>query len=81
MKKSYLLFIVLALLVDACKADRNPSVLIETELGNIEAEIFVIKAPITATNFMHHVDTGTFNKGACFNPFLVFVPQIRPTTI
>jgi len=60
------LYIVLALLIVACKADRNPAVLIETELGSIEAEIFVKNAPITATNFMYHVDTGTFNKGACF---------------
>ena len=66
MKNSYLFFIALALLMAACTSGRNPAVLIETELGNIEAEIFVKKAPITAANFMHHVATGTFNNGACF---------------
>jgi len=65
MKNAYF-FIVLILLIAACKADRNPVVLIETDLGNIEAEIFIKKAPITGGNFMHHVDTGTYNKGACF---------------
>jgi len=66
MKKSYLFLIVFAVLMVACKADRNPTVIIETEFGNIEAEIFVKNAPITGTNFMHHVDTGAYNKGACF---------------
>jgi len=65
MKNTYL-FIVLTLLMVSCKADRNPIVLIETDLGNIEAEIFVKNAPITGANFMLYVDAGTFNKGACF---------------
>ena len=66
MKKTYLLFIVLTFLIVACKGDRNPVVLIETELGNIEAEIFVKEAPITGANFMHHVDSGSYNSGAYF---------------
>ena len=65
MKNAYF-FIVLTLLIAACKADRNPLVLIETDLGNIEAEVFIKNAPVTGRNFMHHVDTGTYNKGACF---------------
>ena len=66
MKKTVLLSIVFAFLTVACKADRNPVVLIETDAGNMEAEIFIKEAPITGTNFMNHVDSGTYNSGACF---------------
>jgi len=66
MKNSYLFLIVFSLLMAACKVDKNPVVLIETESGNIEAEIFVKNAPITGANFMQHVDSGTYNNGACF---------------
>jgi peptidyl-prolyl cis-trans isomerase A (cyclophilin A) len=38
-------------------------VLIETELGDIEAEIFEDKAPITAANFLRYVDGGFFKDG------------------
>jgi peptidyl-prolyl cis-trans isomerase A (cyclophilin A) len=43
----------------------NPHVLIQTELGDIDVEIFVDRAPITAGNFLRYVDQGCF-KDACF---------------
>src|SRR5262245_15590864 len=33
-------------------------VVIETELGNIEADIDTVRAPITAANFLKYVDEG-----------------------
>jgi peptidyl-prolyl cis-trans isomerase A (cyclophilin A) len=38
-------------------------VVIETELGSIEAEIFEDKAPITAANFLRYVDDGFYQGG------------------
>jgi peptidyl-prolyl cis-trans isomerase A (cyclophilin A) len=38
-------------------------VLIETELGEIEAEIEVERAPVTAGNFLRYVDAGFFEGG------------------
>jgi peptidyl-prolyl cis-trans isomerase A (cyclophilin A) len=38
-------------------------VLIETELGEIEAEIDVERAPITAANFLRYVDAGRYDGG------------------
>ena len=32
----------------------------ETDLGQIEAEIYLKEAPITAANFLYHIDVGTF---------------------
>ena len=41
----------------------NVLVTIETELGDIVAEIFVDKAPITARNFLAYVDRGLYTNG------------------
>lgn len=38
-------------------------VLIETDLGNIEAEIEAERAPITAANFLRYVDDGRYDGG------------------
>ncbi len=45
--------------------EKNPQVMIKTELGDITVEIFEKKAPVTASNFLKYVDEGRF-KGACF---------------
>lgn len=36
-------------------ASQNPQILIKTEFGNIKAELYKKKAPITATNFLRYV--------------------------
>ena len=41
----------------------NPSVVFETELGDITAEIYVDKAPVSATAFMKNVDNGVYADG------------------
>jgi peptidyl-prolyl cis-trans isomerase A (cyclophilin A) len=41
-------------------------VLIETEAGEIEAEIDTVRAPITAANFLKYVDGGLFDGGRFF---------------
>ena len=44
----------------------NPQVLIRTELGDIEVEVFVDKAPITARNFLRYVDEKLFDGGSFY---------------
>lgn len=46
-------------------ASPNPRVFIKTELGDIEIEVFVHRAPVTAANFMKYVEEGRF-RGATF---------------
>jgi peptidyl-prolyl cis-trans isomerase A (cyclophilin A) len=36
---------------------------IETEFGNIRAELYDADAPITTTNFLHYVDEGLYDRG------------------
>src|SRR5689334_4652411 len=44
-------------------AQELPRVLIKTELGDIEAEVDTIHAPITAENFLRYVDLGFYRFG------------------
>jgi peptidyl-prolyl cis-trans isomerase A (cyclophilin A) len=41
---------------------KNPHVLIETQLGDIEVELFPDKAPKTVAAFLSYVDSGFYNK-------------------
>ena len=45
---------------------RPVRVVIETEAGEIEAEIDTVRAPITAANFLKYVDAGLFDGGRFF---------------
>jgi cyclophilin family peptidyl-prolyl cis-trans isomerase len=44
----------------------NPKIIIKTSKGDIEAELFEDKAPITVKNFLSYVDKGHF-KGTIFH--------------
>jgi peptidyl-prolyl cis-trans isomerase A (cyclophilin A) len=52
------------LLLSAC-GKKEPRVLILTEIGTIELELYADKAPVTANNFIQYVKQGRF-KGATF---------------
>jgi peptidyl-prolyl cis-trans isomerase A (cyclophilin A) len=53
----------------------NPVVLLVTELGNIEIEVFLDKAPVTAGNFLEYVKQNLFRHG-CF--YRVVTMQNQP---
>jgi len=59
--------IAAAIILTSCTTSQNPRVIISTELGDIEAELYTSKAPVTANNFLMYVDSGRYNNGfACF---------------
>ncbi|MCL2727697.1 MAG: peptidylprolyl isomerase [Bacteroidales bacterium] len=60
MNKTVILFAISFLWLSSCSHSPNPLILIETDLGPIEAEIYLKEAPITAANFLYHIDVGTF---------------------
>ena len=55
----------LAVLVSTApaRAQELPRVLIKTEMGDIEAEVDTIHAPVTAENFLRYVDLGFYRFG------------------
>lgn len=55
----YILIIFFAFCSVSCHKG-NPRVLMSTELGDIVIEVYVDKAPITATNFLRYVDENRF---------------------
>jgi peptidyl-prolyl cis-trans isomerase A (cyclophilin A) len=68
------LLLVGAVLQDAPKPVR---VVIETEMGEIEAEIDTVRAPITAANFLKYVDAGLFDGGR-FHRSVTINPDNQP---
>jgi cyclophilin family peptidyl-prolyl cis-trans isomerase len=50
---------------DVAIADK-PRVVIQTELGEIEAELYPRQAPVTVSNFLHYVRDGYFRSGEFF---------------
>ncbi|MFH1765983.1 MAG: peptidylprolyl isomerase, partial [Gemmatimonadota bacterium] len=47
-------------------AEGRVRILIETELGNIEAVLDSVRAPVTVTNFLRYVDAGLFDDARFF---------------
>ena len=76
MKMKKLLILALVAILASCTKNHNPRVMITTELGNIEAEIYLDKAPVTAGNFLKYVDAGKYNNLACF--YRVVRPDNQP---
>jgi peptidyl-prolyl cis-trans isomerase A (cyclophilin A) len=66
-RRPSILLMVLALAALAstapARAQELPRVLIKTELGDIEAEVDTIHAPLTAANFLRYVDLGFYRFG------------------
>lgn len=63
--KRYLFPAVFTVLLFSGSCSHNPVVVIETSLGNIEAELFSEKAPATVANFLQYVDKGLYDN-SCF---------------
>jgi len=58
--------LVLSLLLSFNVLAANPKILIKTSKGDIEAELFLDKAPETVKNFLSYVDKGHY-KGTTFH--------------
>jgi peptidyl-prolyl cis-trans isomerase A (cyclophilin A) len=67
------LFAVFAMLLTACGDTKITMVDLETELGNIEIEIYTDKAPLSAADFLYYVDNGLYDDEG-------FYRAVRPQT-
>jgi peptidyl-prolyl cis-trans isomerase A (cyclophilin A) len=72
-----LFFPLLALACAAFSQTPPVSVVIETDLGSLEAEIAVERAPKTGANFLRYVDDGLYNGGA-FHRTVKLNPDNQP---
>ena len=63
--KRYLFLALAATLTLMTSCRGNPEIVIETSMGNIEAELFQEEAPATVANFLFYVDNGLYDK-SCF---------------
>lgn len=61
MKPSRLLWgACVALILSAC-TDTSPNIILETELGSIEIEVYPTAAPISSADFLYYVDEGLYD--------------------
>ena len=65
---------VLMLGLSAC-GDKSPNVIFETDAGQIEIEVYPKKAPLTAADFLYHVDEGLYDGQGFYR---VVTPQTDP---
>ncbi len=67
MKKMYTAGIIAALLLlFSCGNNKNPKILIQTSLGNIDAELYADKAPVTVAAFLSYIDSGFFKNSSFY---------------
>ncbi len=64
----YLLVAILSLLLFSCTQEtyNEPHVLIDSEYGEIELELYPDKAPATVAAFLSNVDAGVFNNSSFY---------------
>lgn len=65
MKKIIVSFLLLQIISCTQKKYDNPHILIDTNYGDIEAELYLKKAPKTVTAFLSYIDSG-FYKNTTF---------------
>src|SRR5262249_52573555 len=63
---SFLLLVFFSFSISADEKVKPVPILIETEKGNIELELYPDKAPVTVANFLRYVD-GKFYDGGQFH--------------
>ncbi len=65
-----LLIIIGTAILIACNSNKNPQVIINTSVGNIEAELFPDKAPKSVAAFLSYVDSGLYNNSSFYRVLL-----------
>ena len=65
-----LIFAAAALLL-SCSPGKNPHIIIKTNLGNIEAELYPDKAPKTAAAFLSYADSGFYKNSSFYRVLFI----------
>jgi peptidyl-prolyl cis-trans isomerase A (cyclophilin A) len=65
-----LLILFGAVILISCNNNKNPQIIINTSLGNIEAELFPAKAPKSVAAFLSYVDSGLYKNSSFYRVLL-----------
>ena len=56
----FTLLLAISLVSTAIAAEKNPTAIIETSMGNIKVELFADKAPLSVKNFLDYANSGYY---------------------
>jgi peptidyl-prolyl cis-trans isomerase A (cyclophilin A) len=60
-----------ALLLFSCSSNKNPHIIIKTNLGNVEAELYPDKAPKTVAAFLSYIDSGFYKNSSFYRVLFI----------
>jgi peptidyl-prolyl cis-trans isomerase A (cyclophilin A) len=60
------LAITLCMVLSGCSNNNNPQIIIKTTLGNIDAELYVQKAPKTVASILAYIDSGLYKNSSFY---------------
>jgi peptidyl-prolyl cis-trans isomerase A (cyclophilin A) len=66
-----LIIAAVALLLFSCSSSKNPHIIIKTNLGNVEAELYPDKAPKTVAAFLSYVDSGFYKNSSFYRVLFI----------
>lgn len=66
-----LIIATVAVLLFSCSSNKNPRIIIKTNLGNVEAELYPDKAPKTVAAFLSYVDSGFYKNSSFYRVLFI----------
>ncbi len=66
-----LIIATVAVLLFSCSSSKNPHIIIKTNLGNVEAELYPDKAPKTVAAFLSYVDSGFYKNSSFYRVLFI----------
>ncbi|WP_462220079.1 peptidylprolyl isomerase [Ferruginibacter sp.] len=66
-----LIVAAVAVLLFSCSSNKNPHIIIKTNLGNVEAELYPDKAPKTVAAFLSYVDSGFYKNSSFYRVLFI----------
>lgn len=67
MKKLHISILTAAIIIMfSCGGNNHTKIIIETSLGNIDAELYGDKAPVTVAAFLSYIDSGYFKNSSFY---------------
>lgn len=65
-----LLLLIVIVFLFSCSGNKEPHIIISTNFGNIEAELYPAKAPKTVAAFLSYIDSGFYKNSSFYRVLL-----------